>query len=196
MSRVDCTERSECQVKPGVLEMKILATCEKILATSEAVRDTPIDIVEQGGMTFTRGSDGTIYPSGSLTRDLARQLYEANQIVETLPVNERGDRITLGSEWWLRRTDSGEGCGYSWHRAIVIELRHQRSSVEVLIGGHRSVVEIDRLFKEKPKPKIEEEIQKLKEEISQLGEEMETKVDHLRKQLTKLQGHSAFKNIS
>jgi hypothetical protein len=125
---------------------------------------------------------------------------ELNEIVETLPLNKRGDRITLGSEWWRiwETTDNGH---HFWERVLVMELRYQRDTVEVLCNGHRSVVEIDQLFKEKPKPEVkpsrqEEEIQKLQEEVSRLRKEMKTKVGYLRKQLVELQEHSAFKNIS
>lgn len=109
-------------------------------------------------------------------------IYELTSKVETLPVNKRGDRISLGSEWWWW---DGNNC----YRVLVMELRHRQNIVGILSDGVRFDLGIDQLFKEKPEPKEKEkleEIRKLREKINQLKEEMETRVDCLREQLAEL----------
>ena len=130
--------------------MKVLATFEERgqTFTIEETEDKVVVIKRADG---TR-ADGILSTPFKVLQSLARQLHKANQTINERGdvINKRGDRVTLGSEWWVWEVE-GKRDNYTstWRRVQVMELRYQRDTVEVLGGGHRFVVKIDQLFKDR-----------------------------------------------
>ena len=140
--------------------------------------------VGEGGVLHGKGLSVCLFEARLSIEKLARQVYERDRIIGTLPTNSDGDVIILGSKHWFFWNSV-------WGRVVVFSLRkptkvdggrHIEIDIEVEKGSESHIVKPQDLFTEIPKSEPHEDCSEIEiDPIKERVENLEKIVDQLKR---------------